>query len=634
MKHLGLKKALLLSILLLVAISVSISSMLSYFQQKSSLTQAIMSQSKSYVEGRGDVIKTMINEKVGGINKLANQFKDKKIPGTEAEIIEQTKFLANAMNLESAVLAFENGDGYWNQDTKTWPNHKYEGDVTQRPWFQAARRTSDVTVTDPYMGTDGTPWVTVIEKVKGGTISVDMELTFLNGLVEPSASMPGSVAIILNSDTTLLASSSSDIKAGEKASAFPWFKDAALAAVDQDDAVTEYEVNGVDKMLFSHRINVGDKSWVYAIGLDKSVAFSALNAAKRTAIIISVVATLVSVAIAFALINVLYRPIISLRDMISNLSSGNGDLTQRLTVNSNDDIGKISMGVNQFIASLQQMMQEVKEASTNLQTNVVGLRQQSEQNKNILQSHVTETEQIATAIEEMDATANSMAQDAAHTASLTDQANKTSDESRFIVSRSQEMVSALIADVDNASNDVQQMNEQTQSISTILNVIGAIAEQTNLLALNAAIEAARAGEQGRGFAVVADEVRELASRTKDSTKEIEQSIESLLVGCQRVVQSMSDTRNRCQDTASGSEEVAASLDSLTQFVNQINDLSTQIATAAEEQSSVTKEVSHNMNAISQIVTNLDNNGKKALDDAENIEQVNSQLTSIVGRFKL
>ncbi|MGE4262785.1 methyl-accepting chemotaxis protein [Shewanella sp.] len=252
----------------------------------------------------------------------------------------------------------------------------------------------------------------------------------------------------------------------------------------------------------------------------------------------------------------------------------------------------------------------------------------------MLNSHVQETEQIATAIEEMDATANSMASDAANTAKLTDDANQTSAESKKIVAKSQKAVKALIADVEQAAKYVQEMNTHTTGISTVLNVIGKIAEQTNLLALNAAIEAARAGEQGRGFAVVADEVRELANRTKDSTAEIEQAIENLLSGSQQVVNSMDETKKRCQETAVESDAVANSLDSLIVFINHINDLSGQIATAAEEQSCVTKEVSHNMNTISGIVSELKNVGLASSANAADIEKVNGQLVTIVNKFKL
>jgi len=279
------------------------------------------------------------------------------------------------------------------------------------------------------------------------------------------------------------------------------------------------------------------------------------------------------------------------------------------------------------------MMTEIQSVTTTLHANVGRMRDHSQRNRDILQNHVSETEQVVTVIEEMNATAESMASDAANTANLTQIANETSSESRKTVERSQNTVSGLINDVNLSASHVLKMNEETQSINKILSVIGEIAEQTNLLALNAAIEAARAGEQGRGFAVVADEVRNLASRTKDSTEEVEAALDSLLKGTHAVVNSMEDTKSRCQDTADGAGEVAASLEKMSDFVDDINDLSTQIATAAEEQSSVTQELSRNMSAISGIVTELDENGHNALKEAEDVAEMNDHLVTIVNRFK-
>lgn len=635
MKNLGLKKLLLLSVILLVSSSVSISSYILYLQEKETLTDSIMRESGGYVAAKAAVIETMIGEKVSGINKLAELYKNKQFEGTEQKIIAQTHFLANAMNLGSAVLAFETGDAYWNVSTATWPNNKYGGDVRAESWYQDGRQANDVTVTDPYLGTDKQDyWITIIERIKGGTISVDMTLDFLNDIVNQSNDIPGATAVIINHDTTFLASSSNAIKLGEKGTSFSWFKDAVLEATSKENAAIDYDIDGKEKILFSQRIKAGDKNWYFAIGLDKSVAFAKLEESRNSAILITIVATLISVIIAFTLIQILYRPILALKETVIGLSSGDGDLTQRLKVESNDELGEISQGVNQFIENLQKMMLEIQGATQTLQSNVGRMREHSERNSTILQNHVSETEQVVTAIEEMNATAESMAKDAANTASLTQQANDTSLESRDKVHQAQNTVSALIQDVDQSTDDVAKMTEETQSINSILGVIGDIAEQTNLLALNAAIEAARAGEQGRGFAVVADEVRNLASRTKASTEEVEVALDRLLKGTQSVVDSMDNTKARCQETASDTGNVETSLDTMTHFVNDINDLSTQIATAAEEQSSVTHELSRNMSAISEMVGELDTNGQQALTEAEDISAINDQLSAIVNRFKM
>jgi len=632
-KQLGLKKLLLVSVMLLVGLSVSGVSFVLYLQEKEALTESVINESKNYVEAKSGVIETLINEKVGGISKLAKRYKNKKFEGSEQEIIDQTFFLANAMNLNSAVLAFESGDAYWNQITDSWPDHKFDGDVTQSSWYQDGRNSSGTTVTEPY-GDGDVYWLTIIEKIKGGTISVDMKLDFLNALVKQSNDIPGATAVILNHDTMFLASSSSAIKAGQKGTEFAWFKDAALDAVTKESSVIEYELNGLEKVLFTHRINAGDKDWYFAVGLDKSVAFAKLEESRNKAIYVSVIAVILSLILSYLLIQMLYKPILVLRETITNLSSGDADLTQRLKVETNDELGDISKGINKFIGNLQDMMLEIREVTTTLQSNVGRMREQSETNSNILQNHVSETEQVVTAIEEMNATADSMASDAANTASLTEKANATSVESKRIATLSQDTVSGLIADVDVSADNVQNMNKETHSINGILSVISEIAEQTNLLALNAAIEAARAGEQGRGFAVVADEVRNLASRTKDSTQEVESALDSLMKGTDAVVSSMTNTKSRCQDTADGAGEVAASLETMSNYVDDIHDLSTQIATAAEEQSCVTQELSKNMTSISEIVNELDNNGQRSLRDAEDVAEVNNQLVAIVNRFKI
>ncbi|WP_232771356.1 methyl-accepting chemotaxis protein [Colwellia sp. 12G3] len=456
----------------------------------------------------------------------------------------------------------------------------------------------------------------------------------MNQLVKDSAEIPGAVALIFNHDTTVLASTNKAIETKKLATSYPWFKKAALGAVNQISGIHTYQLDGVDKLLFSHRIQVADKYWYYTLDLDTEIAYASLSKAKGSAIISTLVATLISVVLVFILLQILYRPILVLKETITALSQGNGDLTQRLNVQTNDDLGQIADGVNRFIESLQSMMLEIKGATTALNGNIYKLKDQSEHNTAILDGHVQETEQVVTAIEEMNATAGSMANDIANVALLTDNANNAGRDSMHTVTQAQETIAELVSDVDNSVESVSEMSNKTDGINSILSVIGGIADQTNLLALNAAIEAARAGEQGRGFAVVADEVRNLASRTKSSTDEIESALASLLKGNQTVVDSMSVTKERCQKAATGAGEVSMSLDTMTGIVSEINNLSTQVAAAAEEQSNVTHDLSKNMTTISNIVGELDQNGKQVLEEVNSIDIINQQLTEIISRFKV
>ncbi|MFN3016064.1 methyl-accepting chemotaxis protein [Vibrio coralliilyticus] len=635
MRNLGFKKLLLMSIIALVVVSVSVSSYVAYVKQEETLVELITASNQSYVKGQAQKIADQLGEKVGGLEKLGKQFENKEITGTSDDFIELTHIIANATNLNSSVVAFTNGDAYWNQDAATWPNHKFEGDVTTRGWYQAGRQSSTASITEPYQGSGGGEyWVSIVRKTLSGMISVDMQLGFLNEIAKSANSIPGAVAVILNSDTTILASSMDNVEAGNKTDKYPWLNTVATKAIGQADVVYDGHQDDIEKLFFSHEINIAGKKWYFVVGLDKDIAFADLASAKQAAILTAVIATIISIVVALFVMQILYRPILVLKETIAGLSEGNGDLTQRITVTTNDDLGQISEGVNKFIASLQSMMLEISEATNQLNGNVDRMRDQSQRNSSILQSHVQETEQVVTAIEEMNSTAEAMATDAANTAQLTHKANEAGSASKVTVTQAQTNVQDLVDDVSVASENVNKMAAETDGINTILGVIGDIAEQTNLLALNAAIEAARAGEQGRGFAVVADEVRKLASRTKDSTEEIESALASLLRGSQSVVDSMDSTKDKCGQTAEGAGEVAESLDVMTDFVTEINDLSTQIATAAEEQSSVTQELSRNMSAINDIVGELDSNGQQALEDAHSIADINAHLSSIVNRFKL
>lgn len=635
MRNLGFRKLLLISIIGLVVLSVSTSSYVAYVKKKDALVELITKANQDYVKSEAEQIALQLNEKVQGLDKLGSHYDNKPITGSADDFIELTHLFAKAMNLNSSVVAFTNGDAYWNQTAKTWPNHKFEGDVTTRGWYQLGRRSATATISEPYLGSEGDVyWVSIVRKTMSGMISADMQLGFLNEIAKNANEIPGAVAIILNHDKTVLASSMGDVKAGVKANSVGWLSKVAQTALGQEDVVFDGVLGGKEKLFFSHQVKVADKSWYFVVGLEKDVTFAALSSARNAAITTAIIATVVSVIVALIIMNILYRPILVLKETISGLSQGNGDLTQRIEVKTNDDLGQISEGVNAFIANLQAMMLEIRAVTDHLNENVDRMKDQSQRNSVILQSHVQETEQVVTAIEEMNSTAESMATDAANTAQLTHKANEASSESKQTVTQAQNNVQELVEDVSRASDSVNSMASETDGINTILGVIGDIAEQTNLLALNAAIEAARAGEQGRGFAVVADEVRNLASRTKDSTEEIEAALASLLKGSQSVVDSMDSTKQKCAQTAEGTGEVSESLDVMTQFVTDINDLSTQIATAAEEQSSVTQELSRNMTAINDIVGELDSNGQTALEEAQNISDMNEKLTSIVGRFKL
>ncbi|REL35601.1 methyl-accepting chemotaxis protein [Thalassotalea euphylliae] len=347
-----------------------------------------------------------------------------------------------------------------------------------------------------------------------------------------------------------------------------------------------------------------------------------------------VVATAVVIGLFLYFINRITHRLSLLNERITSLSSGEADLRSRLEITGQDEITDIAKSVNNFIAYLQNMLKELASSSAHITQNIGSLTTQSEQNHTALNNHANETEQVVTAITEMSATANSVADSANQSAHSTNQAEQEANEAQQLVKSTTASVDKLKGEIEQAADNINTMNDNTQEIVNVLGVIGEIADQTNLLALNAAIEAARAGEQGRGFAVVADEVRALASRTQTSTEEISHILAKVQNDAANAVAAMEATQASCQLASDNTEQVSTSLSTMTNAIVHINDLNNQIATAAEQQSAVTEEVSQNMNNIQVVVNDLSQGGEHTMASSRELATTNEQLSGLINQFKV
>lgn len=360
-KRLGLKRLWILCVVSLVGLSVTLSSYLLFLQDKETLTTRLIQENRDYVQSQGDIIEAYINEKALALRGLALAYKDSELRGTPKQFIQLTKIIARAMNTGSAVIAFNNGDAYWNQTGQQWPEHRYNGDVTKRSWYQLSLASSNVSISKPYQIVDDEPyWITIIDPIKNGAISVDFTLDLLNQVVSNVNQKPGASAFILDSEATILATSSSEVEAGRKASAYAWFESLALKALSKEDTQQDFVMHGDEKLFFSHRLRVGDQSWYYCIALQKSLAFAKLKVTLHTAILTSLGAVIISIMLATLILHFLYRPIVELKKTVLGLSSGAGDLATRLEVTSGDDLGQIELGINQVIEKVQRLLLDKK----------------------------------------------------------------------------------------------------------------------------------------------------------------------------------------------------------------------------------------------------------------------------------
>ncbi|NTZ95198.1 methyl-accepting chemotaxis protein [Pseudomonas koreensis] len=328
------------------------------------------------------------------------------------------------------------------------------------------------------------------------------------------------------------------------------------------------------------------------------------------------------------------RPLKQMVAMLDDIAKGEGDLTRRLSSDRSDELGSIAKGFNTFLAKLQAMITQVV-------TSVQSVSDSSEHTADIairtnigIQKQMAEIDQVATAVQEMTATAQDVARNATQAAQAASHADQAAGQGMQIVRDTSNSIGALALEIGKAVGVVQTLAKDSENINAILTAIRGIAEQTNLLALNAAIEAARAGEQGRGFAVVADEVRNLAQKTQKATEEIQSMIQQLQQGTRDVVRVMEDSQNRTDESVQHAAKAAEALETITQAVSVINDMNTQIASAAEEQSAVADDINRNVINIGQVANEVAGGADESSSASAGLTKLAEQQRRLINQFKV
>jgi len=328
------------------------------------------------------------------------------------------------------------------------------------------------------------------------------------------------------------------------------------------------------------------------------------------------------------------RPLENLLHRIEQIADGDGDLRVRLDVLSRDELGQLSAAFNRFLDKLQPLIKEVGRVTGEVAASAQNLAGMAAANDRLISSEHAAVDQVSTAATEMSAAVNEVARNAQNAADAARTAEVQSREGAQVVGATISAMRQLAQEVESASGTIQTLEQETANIGAVLAVIKGIAEQTNLLALNAAIEAARAGEQGRGFAVVADEVRALAARTQDSTKDIQNMIERLQVGVQNAVKAMDSGSIKARDSVDRAAGVDQILSESSDSVGRINDMAAQIATACEEQSSVTEEIARNISDIRELSNEAAATSEKSTEASQRLSELSTGLAKLVGSFRV
>ena len=344
---------------------------------------------------------------------------------------------------------------------------------------------------------------------------------------------------------------------------------------------------------------------------------------------------LLVIAVVGALVgNGILRPLQLMKLSLDDIAAGEGDLTRRLEITSEDELGQLAGSFNRFVDKIHGLVRQISEMTVQLTTLVGQVSDQAQRSEQAMERQRHETDQVATAINQMSSAAQEVArgaQGAAIAAQQTDAEGKTA---KRVVDGSIQQIHALVKDIRHSGTTLDSLQQDVTSIVSVLGVIRSIAEQTNLLALNAAIEAARAGEAGRGFAVVADEVRALASRTQQSTQEIQGMIDRLQTGTQVAVEAMRRSSEAGDGTSDQANEAGASLDTMAQLIGTINTMNAQIASAADEQTAVAEEINRSVHQIASAVDSVADETQRSAQTSRSLAELGRSLGKLVGQFRI
>jgi len=511
-------------------------------------------------------------------------------------------------------------------------------DPTGRPWYLAAKKAGKTIFTAPYQ--DANSGLLILSAASPvinnghlkGVVAADLGLGEVLDIIEHIDIGDDGFVMLVDETGLVVAHPDKSLLMKPLDSMGSGFSPSEVKRFALNQVMEIKAINGIDHLVRFER--VGDSRFYIGVAVKEHLVMAPVTNLLVANSLVSLVLIIVAGAIGMMVIGRDMGPLCAVSSALEEIAQGEGDLTKRLEVLSNDEIGSLADNFNRFVDSMYNIIKSISSLSTDLRYTAEASAKVAQSTSEDVQSQMSEVSMVAAAVEEMATATQEIANNAESTASAAHKCAEASREGQEVVSKTRASIEELSGKIQDAAGVIDRLSGHSQDIDSILSTIQGVAEQTNLLALNAAIEAARAGEQGRGFAVVADEVRVLSQRTHESTEEIQQMIASLQKASKDAVGIMSSSRDQAEQSVSEANGAYERLLNITDAITAISDMSTQTAAATEEQTQVNHSISENTLRIRNIADQLSEESNLSKERAAELNALAGSLNDQVSRFKL
>ncbi|SJN52816.1 Methyl-accepting chemotaxis protein PctC [Vibrio ruber DSM 16370] len=628
--QLSLKRKIVLSVVAAITLTAAILVIVSYQSFKQDSWRAIQSESRNTLMAYAKGIGEWFHDKQLAIEGLKDEIE--RDPNLDVVPHLRQTFKSGGFGL--SYYGNEKGEMYRQDPSLNKPGY----DPRVRGWYKLAKSKNEAVTTDPYVSvTMQKLVVTLADPIykDGQLIGVAASNLALDQLINDVLKMKvlgDGYSILVNKKGTVVAHPKKDLILKPISEAIPQLNIQSLSQISDSGELLFIDIGGKNKVVMGQ--NIAHTDWMLIMIMDQATLEKPMNSLLLKQIIIAIVILVVIALLTSWVLSRQLKAIGDIGDALAEIAEGNGDLTKRLEVDRKDEVGLLAERFNKFVDRLHMMVKKVHDVSIALNQKADSAASAATKRSQQLKTQQDEITMVATAVTEMASATAEIAGNAENTAKSANQSVELGSEGYEQMQKSMKSINQLAEELTRAAGIIGDLEVHANEISTILSTIRAIAEQTNLLALNAAIEAARAGEQGRGFAVVADEVRVLSQRTHASTEEIQSKIEGLQKVTNNAVSVMQASHHLVENSVEDFNHTGEKLQMISESINTISDMATQIASAAEEQSLVTADINGNTESVREVSDQMTHEAQLAAEEAQEVHRLMTELGREISRFKL